>query len=637
MRRIITLIIWGMLGTVLSAQPIKEVTIDNRKEVVDLFRSAVIMKDSLSQFTVEDIIAGKYDDRFRPAEGYIKMPPGKNAYWLRVRVRSNLDDQLFTFKKYVGTVEAVLYQVADGRVIHKTELYHKHEDKPGEEFRQSVNYEHLILEKGESIELILFVRGVKMSYLPWFFSSEEAFISQVHRNDLFYGFVYGVFALIILYNLILFFRLRELDYLLYSLNMFFLGLLLFNYHGHPYEFLLNGKQYLKDYVEVYGGLAGIFHALFAMVFLHFRSLPKWLRGLFYFILLKYGLDVIFSIAGLSDSFFPWMSSGTTSLLSDFTIMVAAVISAVRGFYPAILFLIARLSLFVTVYISVFYSMGKIPHTEWAYKALHLGAVMEMILFAIAISYKIRLLKEEKIRAQKEKEEFIKSENIRLEKRVLERTRELNDEKDKSEKLLLNILPKSVASEMKEMGFAEARLFNKVTVLFTDFENFTETSQNVNAEELIRELNYFFMKFDEIVTRHGIEKIKTIGDAYMAVGGVPDKGDPQEMALKVVRAAMDMKQFVLEQQKSGEHRILHGMRIGIHTGDAIAGIVGTKKFQYDIWGETVNLAARMESSGIVDKINVSESTYALIKDEISCEHRGKVYAKNIGDVDMYLVQ
>lgn len=610
--------------------------ISDALESYDLFEHALILEDTNSNYHLEDILSGGYDERFQPAKGYIRMPAGNKAYWLRVRVESDIDDVLYTFQEYVGTVEAVLYEVAGGELINQRELSHLHRDGDGEKFRQSVIYENLKLKQGETHELILFVRGVKMSYLPWFASSQQVFIRQVHRNDLFYGFVYGLFTVIVLYNLMLFFRLYELDYLFYSLNMIFLWLLLFNYHGHPYEFLWNGRQDLKNYVEVYAGLAGLFHVLFAMVFLHVQAFPRAIRLGFVVFAIKYMLDITVSLLGLSDAFYPWMSSGTTAMLSDFYIIVIGVYAAIRGFFPAILYVVARVALVISVFVTAFYSMGQIEHSEFAYNALHVGASIEMLLFALAISYKIRLLKTEKERAQREKDEYIREQNVVLEKKVKDRTYQLEQEREKSERLLLNILPKSVAEELKLTGRSEARKVDGVTILFTDFQNFTQSVRNAEAERLIEVLNIYFKKFDEITGNYGVEKIKTIGDSYMAAGGIPELNDPRQMALNTVRAAIEMQQFVEQQGRENPELIFNKMRVGIHTGRVIAGVVGTKKFQYDIWGESVNLAARMENSGEIGRVNISSATYELIKDVIRCEYRGPIYAKNVGEVDMYFV-
>ena len=208
---------------------------------------------------------------------------------------------------------------------------------------------------------------------------------------------------------------------------------------------------------------------------------------------------------------------------------------------------------------------------------------------------------------------------------------------RSESLLLNILPKEIAEELKAKGRAEAKQFDEVTVMFTDFKNFTQISEKLSPAELVAEIDTYFKAFDNIASNHNIEKIKTIGDSYMCAGGLPVANKTN--ANDVVSAAMEIQQYV---KNYYEQRIKNGkesfeVRIGIHSGPVVAGIVGIKKFAYDIWGDTVNIASRMESSGEAGKVNISGSTYELVKDKFNCTHRGKIQAKNKGEIDMYFVE
>ncbi len=211
------------------------------------------------------------------------------------------------------------------------------------------------------------------------------------------------------------------------------------------------------------------------------------------------------------------------------------------------------------------------------------------------------------------------------------------EKKRSEELLLNILPPEVAQELMTTGETAAKNFNLVTVLFTDFKNFTQMSEMLSAQELVDEINYCYSAFDNITTKHGIEKIKTIGDAYMCAGGLPVTNTTN--AIDTVSAALDIRDFMLRlaEKRKSEGKLFFEIRIGCNTGSVIAGIVGIKKFAYDIWGDTVNIAARMESACEPGKVNISGSTYELVKDRFTCEPRGKIEAKNKGMIDMYFVE
>ena len=211
---------------------------------------------------------------------------------------------------------------------------------------------------------------------------------------------------------------------------------------------------------------------------------------------------------------------------------------------------------------------------------------------------------------------------------------LGVEKKRSDNLLLNILPEEVATQLKDTGSAAARNFDNVTVLFTDFVNFTEATGRMKPETLIQELDTCFKKFDAITSKYNIEKIKTIGDAYLAVCGLPHP-DPKH-AENIVKAALEIADFMQDREaKLGNNTF--GIRIGIHTGPVIAGIVGVKKFAYDIWGDTVNTAARMEQNSSPGRINISQSTYELVKDHFNCEYRGEIDVKGKGVMKMYYVE
>lgn len=232
----------------------------------------------------------------------------------------------------------------------------------------------------------------------------------------------------------------------------------------------------------------------------------------------------------------------------------------------------------------------------------------------------------------EKANEIKEKNKLIQK-LLERA---EYEKQKSDKLILNILPKEIIEELKREGYSKTRKFEHVTVLFTDFVGFTQIAESLSAEELINELEACFDFFDEICSKYNLEKLKTIGDSYMLAGGIPtvNKSNPVDVCL----AAIEIKNFMLSTKKIKQEMGLPywEIRIGIHTGELIAGIIGKRKLQYDIWGDTVNTASRMESSGEPGMINVSDRTYNLVKDFFDCKYRGKIPAKRKGELDMYFI-
>jgi len=218
-----------------------------------------------------------------------------------------------------------------------------------------------------------------------------------------------------------------------------------------------------------------------------------------------------------------------------------------------------------------------------------------------------------------------------------KNKEIELERQKSDTLLLNILPEETAQELKETGHAQPQSYDLVTVMFTDFKGFTQISEKLTPENLVKKLEYYFTEFDKICDKYDLEKIKTIGDAYMCAGGIPvsNTSNPKDAVLAGLEMQQFMKEWKEQQEKLGEPTF--ELRLGIHTGSVVAGVIGKNKFAYDIWGDAVNLAARMESSGKVGKVNISETTYNHVKDDFECEHRGKITAKNKGEIDMYFVE
>jgi class 3 adenylate cyclase len=214
---------------------------------------------------------------------------------------------------------------------------------------------------------------------------------------------------------------------------------------------------------------------------------------------------------------------------------------------------------------------------------------------------------------------------------------LDKQKDQIENLLLNILPREVASELQAKGQATPRYYEKVSVLFTDFVGFTKIADSLSPHDVVAELNDCFMAFDEIINIYKLEKIKTVGDAYMCAGGIPVENEGHTN--NIIRASLDINEYMRTKnaKRRAEGLPPWELRIGIHTGPVVAGVVGKNKYAYDIWGSTVNIASRMESNGEPGKVNISSATYELIREKFDCIYRGKISAKNIGDIDMYFVE
>lgn len=214
---------------------------------------------------------------------------------------------------------------------------------------------------------------------------------------------------------------------------------------------------------------------------------------------------------------------------------------------------------------------------------------------------------------------------------------LEEEQKKSDRLLRNILPATIAEELKLYGKTHPRIYKMATVMFADFKNFSQFAEQLKPEILIDELDYCYRQFDRIISGYPIEKIKTIGDSYMCAGGIPIPNDsnPADM----VKCALEMRNFIEEykKEKISDKELYLDIRIGIHTGPLVAGVVGGTKFVYDIWGDTVNIASRMESAGEAGKVNISGDTYQHVSSKFACHYRGKIEVKNKGSIDMYFIE
>lgn len=213
---------------------------------------------------------------------------------------------------------------------------------------------------------------------------------------------------------------------------------------------------------------------------------------------------------------------------------------------------------------------------------------------------------------------------------------VRSEHEKADALLLNIFPEETARELKERGGVKAKSYPAATVMFTDFVEFSAFARVLTAEELVEQIDFYFRGFDDIIERHGLEKIKTIGDSYMCASGFPLS--VPDHARRVVAAAVDIRKFVMNHrtEKIAQLGYPFDIRIGVHTGSLVAGVVGSSKMAYDIWGETVNIAARMEQTCEAGCINISEATHALVNGHFHCQYRGRFPAKHIGEVEMYYV-
>ncbi len=255
-----------------------------------------------------------------------------------------------------------------------------------------------------------------------------------------------------------------------------------------------------------------------------------------------------------------------------------------------------------------------------------NAYLYIAAFALLSLFLMSMILYSRFRTKKRSAKILATKNEEIEK-----------ERKRSDDLLLNILPLGIAEELKVKGTATARKYEEVTVFFSDFKNFTSIAEQMSPEDLVLELDTIFRRFDKIIGQFSdIEKIKTIGDSYMCASGFSDR---KSLPTNLLRAALEMQAYLKEyqQERMAQGKPYFEARMGLHTGPVVAGVVGSKKFAYDIWGDTVNTASRMESNGLPGQVNISQTTYDLVKYGFKCAPRGKIEAKNKGYIDMYFVE
>lgn len=475
--------------------------------------------------------------------------------------------------------------------------------------------------------------------------------NEDHRSTKIAFFV-GIYLIMFFYNFFLYLSTREktyINYLIILLCVIFLTL-------HNFGYTVSLLKGIPGYVHWHSKMHFIIPGLMSVnVFLFIRGLlaikaryPLLNHFVTFIIIISILLPVpsLLGYARLND-----LISNLAGILALVTVLTIAIRSVIDKYPSAIFFLIGYGSFALGIIIQLLSFLAVLPENIINYNPLQIGSAIEVVMFSFALANKINTLKRDNELKQKEiishlkQNEMLQSKVQReLEDKVAERTKQIEvqkdlieKEKEKSDDLLLNILPPEVADELKRTGKATPTFYEMATVIFTDIKDFTKSSEQLPAEELVQDLDHCFGSFDEIALKHGIVKIKTMGDAYMCVAGVPVP--VEDHAIRAINAALEFQEFMKEWN---ERRVLEGkakweIRCGVHSGPVTAGIVGKSKFAYDIWGGTVNIASRLESKGVVGKVNISQSTYDLVKHKFTCKSRGQVETRGTGPMNMYFIE
>ncbi|RCR69512.1 adenylate/guanylate cyclase domain-containing protein [Larkinella punicea] len=643
-RLVLILLISLLVGGRAGAGPIR---ISDLTEPYDLYKASELLEVRAGSVSVDELLQNPGRYRFVPTENRLIKPYDHQfGYWFRFQITNETDREVFMQFIYAGTEFIRVYETVDNRILTLHKLGSL-QPEPAAPFRKSIQFCPIQARNGQTHTFYVYMEGVYTGVLPIYALSTTRLIESQHYSDLFYGIYYGFILIIIVYSLVLYIRLREQGNLRYAIWVFFIGLLMALFRGHTSEFFWPANPSIERYSAALSSVTGVLHILFTLTFLRLRLQAPRFYKIGIGIVVLYLISFVLNVANVSLNYQLGRQIDIVPVVvlleGTFSIM-AGLVTLRKGFRPALFYIAGNLFFYIGIFVFLMYTYGQLQFSFWTYESIHLGVGVEILFFAVALTYKVNLLKkrrqeaeQEQIRLLVENKRLVSEQNAMLEQKVQQRTEELQAAKQRSEELLLNILPAEVVEELKRTGRSKPRRFERVTVLFTDIVNFTSMGERLSPEELVSEIDYYYRSFDAILSQYRIEKIKTIGDAYLCAGGLPVVYP--ENPVEVVRAALEMRAFLLrnqhERQANGQQHF--EFRIGVHTGPVVAGIVGDRKFAYDIWGDTVNTAARMEQYGEAGKVNISETTFRLVKEQIRCSYRGKIAVKNKEALDMYYAE
>ena len=631
------------------------ITFQNSNPTVNIGEQVYILEDPEGTLVFSDILDDANRSRFRKSEQVIlNFGITESYHWIYFRFNNPTNEDLLLELAQAQLPVADFYALdGSGEVISYSAGYNIHIDNREIEH----HYQVFPLPPGES-EIFIRVRSY-LQPIPISIQRKKHFSKATRNQLLTYGTYVGILLFVVLNNLFLYFSLRKFPFLHYGVLAFAHILISAIVMDGYILFVLPDIDMLYWYNMLPLSNMPITLA-YAIVFLELKKYaPR-----------SYRVAVIALIYFVSymvwNHFLPILAVITVNqvhaLINLSMVAYLGLRAGYKGNRVGYYYSSAYFIYFAIVIVEILYIQTGNP--PYLFKLSHVSYALfiEVLILAYALTKRFEWEREEleqaemeaqlKLLAQtQEKERIVKEQNIRLEEEVAKRTNELQitnielkaslqaveEERRKSDELLKNILPEATAEELKRDGEAKPRTYESVTVVFVDFKDFTQKSESISPEKLVDTLNQTFTEFDKIVKKHNLEKIKTVGDAYMAVGGLPIANNTH--AIDAVNAALEMQEFIMkwQDQRKASGMISWDARIGIHTGHVVAGVVGMDKFTYDIWGVTVNTAARMEEHGSAGRVNVSSITYELIKDHFKCTSRGKVNVKGRGDVEMYWVE
>ncbi len=624
----------------LRSQPIIEIKTDRAVINAGLYLDCYV--DSSAELSISSVLDVYKEGHFQHSLQFVpNIGISTAALWLKFRIRNSSTQDCYLELANNGLDSIDLFEILDDTLKRHIQsgVWVPWESR---ELRTNNYVFRLCGKTDHAKEFYLRVQHARGTFLPISIGTLKGFAERFHKEDFLMGIYFGFMILMILYNLFIYFSVKDLSYMFYVIYVFFMAFMNASLSGFAHEYLWGAHAWVGQYEDVISSLLGISGLLFAMHFLHTRKNAPFIHYCFIALMISFSLGILIVLSGNFMLGTIYVEFNALVLICVF--FIAAFRVMLKGYRPAKFFLFAWSALLCSVVVFVLKDFNVLPYNTLTGHSLKFGSAIEALLLLFALANKLNTIRREKEDAQlllveelKHNERIIQSQNEMLESKVRERTIELALEKKRTEQLLLNILPGETAQELMRNGAARAKRFSNVTVMFTDFLNFTSASEQMEPEELVREINNYYTVFDNIISRYNIEKIKTIGDSYMCASGLPAANDAH--AEMVVKAALEFQNYIEQNKRNNEAsgRRYFELRIGVHSGPVVAGIVGNKKFAYDIWGDTVNIASRMESCGEIGKVNVSGATYELVKHLFKCTYRGKIEAKHKGEIDMYFVE
>ena len=643
---IVILFVWAMPS--LAQQ---SVLLNTDQEIYNIGKDISVFIDSSKTVQFEQILSETYQDKFIPSSSNsLSLGVIPDAVWIKFLVSNDspesiewvlgLDYPLFDYITF--------YQKNSKNEWQKIETGDMYPFKKRQIDNRNFVFPLNLQQDSLHVFYMRFQTNGSMQINPIIYR-ERAFLKSDTLGEMGYGLFYGSLLIIVLYNLFLFFSLKDWSYIAYCFAITGSLLQQLAFSGHANQFLFPNSPYWTNmFIPLTMTISGLAVPLFAIIFLktkfYARFWHKFLTGIVIFAFIHLGLSFLMpTIRSIP-------IAGLIQTVGLFAVIFAGIIAYKNGNKAARFYLLAWSILVFSGLSAGFRLFGFLPSNFFTVHSPKIGLVLETLLLALALADKYNLYKKEREATQAKMIKLQEDTNRNLEEKVKARTIELaktndklsdtlgkvEEERAKSDKLLLNILPAETATELKEKGVSAPKQYELATVLFTDFKNFTHLVEVLPPAKIIEVLDICFLAFDEICEKYNIEKIKTIGDSYMAAGGlpIPNMTNPQD----VVKAALEMQEWMTNwnQSEYAADGQKWEIRVGVHTGSVMAGVVGKNKFAYDIWGETVNIASRMESIGEVGKVSISKATYDLVKDDFSCIPRGMVTAKNIEEIEAYWV-